>query len=236
MPSDKRYPRLDQLLASLGYGSRREMDTFLKKKLITIEGIDKVQSDLRVDPRLVRFDGERLDNPLGLLVLLHKPLGYVCSHNEEEGKLVYDLLPPRWRARNPQVVTVGRLDKDTSGLLLLTDQHELVHRLTSPKHHVAKVYEAQVKNPLGHEMVQAFASGELLLKGESKPCLPAKLEIMSEFEARVTLQEGRYHQVRRMFAAMGSPVVKLHRSRFGSLELANLAAGEFKVLPLDSNI
>lgn len=236
MPSDKRYPRLDQLLACLGYGSRREIDAFLKKKLITIEGIDKVQSDLRVDPALVRFDGERLDNPLGLLVLMHKPVGYVCSHNEEEGKLVYDLLPARWRGRNPQVVTVGRLDKDTSGLLLFTDQHELVHRLTSPKHHVAKVYEAHVKNPLDPEIVKAFASGELLLKGESKPCLPAKLEIMSEYEARITLQEGRYHQVRRMFAAIGSPVVKLHRSQFGLLELENLAPGEFKILPLDSKI
>lgn len=236
MPSDKRFPRLDQLLASLGYGSRREVDIMLKKKMITIEGIDKIKSDLRVDPSLIRFEGEALDNPLGLLILMHKPLGYVCSHNEEEGKLVYDLLPPRWRERNPQVVSVGRLDKDTSGLLLLTDQHELVHSLTSPKHHVAKIYEAQLEKPLRPEMVAQFASGELLLSGESRPCLPAKLEIISEFEARVTLQEGRYHQVRRMFAAMGCPVVKLHRSQFGELRVSQLLVGEFQVLPIGTQI
>jgi 16S rRNA pseudouridine516 synthase len=236
MPSDKRYPRLDQLLASLGYGSRREVDIFLKKKLITIEGIDKVKSDLRVDPNLIRFEGEPLDNPLGLLILMHKPVGHVCSHNDEEGKLVYDLLPARWRVRNPQVVSVGRLDKDTSGLLLLTDQHELVHALTSPKHHVAKIYEATVEKPLRPEMVDIFASGELMLNGESKPCLPAKLEIISEFQARVTLREGRYHQVRRMFAALGCHVVKLHRSQFGELMLSDLALGEFKLLPLNTKI
>lgn len=236
MPSDKRHPRLDQLLASLGYGSRREVDILLKKKLITIDGIDKVKSDLRVDPSLIHFEGKPLDNPLGLLILMHKPLGLVCSHNDEEGKLVYDLLPARWRERNPQVVSVGRLDKDTSGLLLLTDRHELVHTLTSPKHHVAKVYVATVEKPLRPEMVSIFASGELMLNGESKPCLPAKLEIVSEFEARVTLQEGRYHQVRRMFAAVGTHVVKLHRSQFGELNLAELPVGEFKLLALDTKI
>jgi 16S rRNA pseudouridine516 synthase len=236
MPSDKRFSRLDQLLASLGYGSRREIDIMIKKKVITIEGIDKIKPDLRVDPTLIRFDGEPLDNPQGLLLMLNKPLGTVCSHNEEEGKLVYDLLSPRWRERSPKVVSVGRLDKETSGLLLLTDQHDLVHSLTSPKHHVAKVYIAQVEKPLRSEMIAQFASGELMLNGESKPCLPAKLEIVSEFEAKVTLQEGRYHQVRRMFAALGCPVVKLHRSQFGELKLDSLAVGEFKILSLDIKI
>ena len=150
MPSAKRFARLDQLIASLGYGSRRDVEGFIRQARLQVTGVTKLSSDLRLDPALIRFDGEPLDHPQGILVLLNKPVGYVCSHNEEEGKTVYELLPERWQKRDPQVVTVGRLDKDTSGLLLLTDQHDLVHRLTSPRHHVDKVYEADLDLSLIH--------------------------------------------------------------------------------------
>jgi len=234
MPSAKRFARLDQLIASLGYGSRREVEGFIRQGRLQVTGVAKISSDLRVDPTLITFDGEPLDHPHGLLVLLNKPVGYVCSHNEEEGQTVYELLPERWSKREPQVVTVGRLDKDTSGLLLITDQHDLVHRLTSPKHHVSKVYVADLDRPLSSDASEIFQSGTLILKGEAKPCLPAHLEILSEKKARITLQEGRYHQVRRMFAAVGNHVVALQRLQFGHLDLSAVAEGQFKHLSLDT--
>jgi 16S rRNA pseudouridine516 synthase len=142
------------------------------------------------------------------------------------------LLPPRWGRRNPPVTTIGRLDKDTTGVLLLTDCGELVHRWTSPKHKVAKVYEVTVNANLPPALVPLFAAGTLRLDGEDKPCLPAKLEILSPREARLELTEGRYHQVKRMFASQGCEVIRLHRSRFGEIELSDLQPGQWRLLPL----
>lgn len=180
----------------------------------------------------VRVDGEPLDHPDGLLLLLHKPVGLVCSHDAKEGPTVYELLPPRWRRRNPAVTSIGRLDKDTSGLLLLTDQSALVHRLTSPKHKVPKVYRATVDRPLTEALVPLFASGTLLLAGEKEPCAPAELRSVDSTTAELVLTEGRYHQVRRMFASQGYEVLTLHRSHFGPLELGELAPGTWRELPL----
>jgi 16S rRNA pseudouridine516 synthase len=145
--------------------------------------------------------------------------------------LVYDLLPGRWRARDPAISTVGRLDKDTSGLLLLTDDGDLLHRIISPRRHVAKRYLATLARPLeGHEAGR-FASGELMLEGEDKPLAPAVLEPLSEVTARLIVTEGRYHQVRRMFAAVGNHVEALHRDRIGGLELpADLEPGSFRLM------
>ena len=123
--------RLDQLLANLGYCSRREARAWVQDGRVTVRGEVADDFGAKSNPADVRIDGEPPDHPDGLLLLLHKPTGLVCSHDEREGPNVYSLLPPRWRARNPQVTSIGRLDKDTSGLLLLTDQSELVHRLTS---------------------------------------------------------------------------------------------------------
>lgn len=182
----------------------------------------------------VLLDGEPLDHPDGLLILLHKPTGLVCSHDEREGPSVYGLLSERWRRRNPTVTSIGRLDKDTSGLLLLTDQSELVHRLTSPKYKVPKIYRATLTRDLSPDLIPLFARGTLLLKDEASPCAPADMKILSPREAEVTLTEGRYHQVRRMFASQGNEVLALHRSNFGPLELAGLPAGQWRLLPLDS--
>jgi 16S rRNA pseudouridine516 synthase len=155
----------------------------------------------------------------------------VCSHDDGEGRLVYDLLPERWRRRDPKISTVGRLDKDTSGLLLLTDDGALLHRLTSPKHKVPKIYEATLDRPLRGDEAEIFASGTLILNGEKTPCLPAKLEVIDPTHARLEIIEGRYHQVRRMFAAVGNHVTALHRSTFGDLTLEDLEAGEYRLLP-----
>lgn len=226
--------RLDQLLANLGYCSRREARGWIQAGRVTVCGRVTEDFGAKADPADVRVDGEPLDHPAGLLLLVHKPVGLVCSHDEREGPNVYSLLPPRWRARNPQVTSIGRLDKDTSGLLLLTDQSELVHRLTSPKYKVPKVYRATVNTDLAPALVPLFAGGTLLLEDEKAPCAPAELRIITPREAELTLTEGRYHQVRRMFASQGAEVLTLHRARFGHLELGDLPAGQWRELPPDT--
>lgn len=225
--------RLDQLLANLGYCSRREAREWIRAGRVTVRGAGVDDFGAKTDPVDVRLDGEPLDHPAGLLLLLHKPTGLVCSHEEREGPNVYSLLPARWRARNPLITSIGRLDKDTSGLLLLTDQSALVHRLTSPKHKVPKVYRATLSHDLPAGLGDLFASGTLRLKDEKAPCAPAELKIISPREAELTLTEGRYHQVRRMFASQGCEVLALHRPRFGHLELGELPAGQWRELPLD---
>ncbi|HWA10961.1 MAG TPA: pseudouridine synthase [Opitutaceae bacterium] len=231
-------PRIDQLLASLGYCSRREARAWVAEGRVTVRGrpADDVGEKVRIEE--VRVEGEPLDHPEGLLLMLHKPVGIVCSHDSREGPSIYDLLPPRWRRRNPSVTSIGRLDKETSGLLLLTDQSEWVHRLTSPRHKVPKVYRATLDGDLPPELVPLFAAGTLQLDDEDKPCAPAELRILAPREAELTLGEGKYHQVRRMFAAAGPglarTVVALHRARFGSLDLGDLPAGQWRELPLDA--
>jgi len=179
-------------------------------------------------------DGEPLDHPAGMLLMLNKPLDLVCSHDLREGPNIYGLLPERWRRRNPPVTSIGRLDKDTSGLILLTDQSALVHRLTSPKHKVPKVYRAEVDRDLPPSLVAVFAAGTLMLEGESAPCAPAALKILGPRAAELVLTEGRYHQVRRMFASQGCEVVNLHRTQFGHLGLGDLPAGQWRELPVDA--
>ncbi len=220
--------RLDQLLASLGYCSRREARDFLKKHAVTLRGQPVRDPSEKAAPSDVLVDGEPLDHPGGLLLLMNKPLGLVCSHDEREGPRIYDLLPARWRSRNPQVTSIGRLDKDTSGLILLTDQTELVHKFTSPKHKVPKLYRATTDRDLSPDLVTLFAAGTLILDGETVPCAPATLRRLDARSAELALTEGKYHQARRMFAAIGATVLTLERVQFGRLTLGDLQSGEFR--------
>src|ERR1700712_717855 len=158
--------RLDQLLANLGYCSRREARGWIQQGHVTVRGKAVDDFGLKVSDADVLIDGEPLDHPAGVLLLLHKPVGLVCSHEDREGPNVYGLISERWRRRNPPITSVARLDKDTSGLLLLTDQSELVHRLTSPKYKVPKVYRATVSRDLSPDLIQLFASGSLMLSDE----------------------------------------------------------------------
>lgn len=222
--------RLDQLLSNLGYASRRGAKDFLKQHEVLVDGVRQKQPAQKVDPTLVTIDGEPLDHPDGLLVLLHKPAGYVCSHDTREGPSVYELLPERWLQRNPRPEAIGRLDKDTTGVLLLTDDGQLNHRWTSPQHHVDKIYEVTVDRELEAGLIDAFASGTLLLEGETKPCQPAHLEIIDPTHARLTLTEGKYHQVKRMFAHFGFTVTALHRSTFGEYTVESLQPGAWRVV------
>jgi 16S rRNA pseudouridine516 synthase len=222
--------RLDQLLANLGHGSRSEVRDLVRGGLVTVRGEVEDDPGAKVEAQDVLVEGEVLEAPEGLLAVLHKPVGYVCTRAEEEGQTIYELLPERWTKRNPAVTSVGRLDKDTSGILLVTDRGALVQRWTSPKSEVEKVYEVEVDAPLEEKLVRRFASGTLMLRSEDTPCLPAKLEIVDELHAKLTLTEGRYHQVRRMFASQGWHVVALHRSRFGEFTLGDLPSGEWKMV------
>jgi 16S rRNA pseudouridine516 synthase len=223
--------RIDQLMANLGYCSRREARDWLNVGRVAVAGVIASDPSAKAAADDVRIDGEPLDHPDGLLLLLNKPVGLVCSHDRNEGPSVYDLLPERWRRRNPQVTSVGRLDKETSGALLLTDQTALVHRLTSPKHKVPKVYRATLNRKLGPELAPLFAAGTLVLAGETEPCAPASLRPLSDTIAELTLIEGKYHQVRRMFASQGYEVLALHRSRFGEWAVEDLKDGEWRELP-----
>ncbi len=224
--------RLDQLLASLGYGSRREARGLVEAGRITVRGLAAARYDAKVSASDVFLDGAPLEAPEGLLAILHKPVGYACTRAGDEGPTIYELLPARWSLRNPPVTSVGRLDKDTSGLLLITDRGDLVQRWTSPKSDIEKVYEVVVDKALSPDLSGIFARGDLVLRGEEKPCLPARLEIVDALRARLTITEGRYHQVRRMFASQGYHVEQLHRARFGEFDLGDIISGEWRMMEL----
>jgi 16S rRNA pseudouridine516 synthase len=226
--------RIDQLLSRCGYCSRAEARRWIAAGRLRVNGVPAVGPDQKADPHSVRVDGEPLDHPDGLTLLLHKPAGCVCSHDVSEGPTVYDGLPERWRRRHPPLTSVGRLDRDTTGALVLTDDGALVHRWTSPRHHVVKCYEVTLDGAIGPGLMERFAAGTMKLDGETRPCRPARLEITGPREARLELVEGRYHQVKRMFASVGLQVLRLHRSRFGSLEVAGLMPGEWRVLSAES--
>ncbi len=220
--------RLDKLLSNLGYGARRDVRHWIKQGWITVDGHPATSPAQKVCPQQVLLEGKALDHPDGLTLMYHKALGTVCSR-KEDGRLIYADFPERWIDRKPPLSSVGRLDKDTSGLLIVTDDGLLNHQLTSPKHHISKTYAVRLAHPLDGSEAARFASGSLLLEDDDRPCLPAELSISSDTEAELILHEGRYHQVRRMFAAIGNHVQLLTRIRIGALSLhdTNLAAGEY---------
>ena len=221
--------KLLRMIANLGYGSRRDVLQLFGEGRVTDAAGERLYADDRVEHAQVRIDGEPLDPAGGLVLLMHKPLGVTCSR-KDAGRLVYDLLPPRWRRRDPALSTVGRLDRDTSGLLLITDDGALLHRIISPKASVSKVYEATLARELGGDEVALFGSGTLMLESETTPLAPARLDVLAPRRARLTVTEGRYHQVRRMFAATGNHVEALKRVAIGRLTLDGLASGAWRVL------
>ena len=221
--------KLVKHLANLGYGSRKQVALMFREGRITDAQGEVMYADDPVDHDNLRVDSEPLDPPQGLLIMLHKPVGYTCS-TKDPGRIVYDLLPPRYRLRSPLLSSVGRLDRDTSGLLLFTDDGALLHRIVSPKSKLCKVYDATLANDLRGDEARIFASGTLMLESEQTPLLPADMEIIDSRRVRLTLHEGRYHQVRRMFAAVGNHVETLYRSRIGGLGLGNLPSGGWRML------
>lgn len=221
--------KLVKLIANLGYGSRKEVALMFREGRITDPDGEVLYADDKVPHEHIRIDDEPLDPPAGLTLMMYKPLGATCSR-KDIGRVVYDLLPPRYRVRDPALSTVGRLDRDTSGLLLFTDDGSLLHRIISPKAQVAKVYEATLASDLRGDEGELFASGTLMLESETTPLEPAKLEVLEPRRARLTLTEGRYHQVRRMFAAVGNHVEALTRVSVGALTLGDLQPGAWCAL------
>jgi 16S rRNA pseudouridine516 synthase len=227
--------RIDKLLSSMGYGSRNEVARLAKAGGIVLDGVRLLDATQRIAvapdlPDRMTVMDTALDPIQGMVILMNKPLGMTCSH-KEAGRLVYDLLPDRWRRRDPVLSTIGRLDKETSGLLLMTDDGDLVHRVISPKRHVTKTYRARLARPLEGGEAALFASGQLVLEGEEKPLAPAILTALSATEATLAVTEGRYHQVRRMFAATGNHVEALHREALGGLSLPDdLGDGAWRIL------
>ncbi|EIL97394.1 16S rRNA pseudouridine(516) synthase [Rhodanobacter thiooxydans] len=221
--------KLVKLIANLGYGSRKDVTQLFRSGRITDADGEVLYADDVVSYETIRVDDEPLDPPPGLTLMMNKPLGVTCSR-KDPGRVVYDLLPPRYNVRSPALSSVGRLDRDTSGLLLFTDDGALLHRIISPKANVTKIYEATLAQDLRGDEGALFASGTLLLEGETTPLAPAVLEVLGPRHARLGVSEGRYHQVRRMFAAAGNHVETLQRVSIGALALGGLAPGEWRAL------
>lgn len=221
--------RLVKLVANLGYGSQKEVKTMLRDGRITLADGTELDQNSRADHADIRIDGEALDPKQGLVIMLNKPEGYTCS-TSDPGRIIYSLLPERFMRRAPVLAPVGRLDRDTTGLLLLTDDGDLLHRITAPRSYVPKVYEVTLARPLNGDEAAVFAAGTLTLRSEATPLAPARMEPLDERRALLTVVEGRYHQVKRMFAALGNHVESLHRRAVGGLDLGDLAPGDWRIL------
>ena len=220
--------RLDKFLADSGAGTRSQVKLIIKAGRVTVDG--KVEKDVgaKIDPasQAICLDGEGLTGKQRLVVMLNKPAGFITATEDKQDRTVMELLPEELQGRglNP----VGRLDKATEGLLLFTNDGDLLHRLISPKKEVPKVYYTQHEGTATTEDVAAFASG--LILGDGTVCLSAKLEPLGPGESLVTVCEGKYHQVRRMMASRGLPVTYLERRQEGNLTLGDLPRGQVRIL------
>ena len=221
--------RLDKVLASTGRWSRREVKTLVRQGQVRVNGAAASSAEEKVDPEtaVILVGGAPVRLQTFTYVMLHKPAGVLSATEDQRQETVLGLLPQELRRRG--LSPVGRLDKDTEGLLLLTDDGELAHRLLSPRNHVDKRYYARVDGPLGQADAAAFAAGMTL--GDGLECLPAELELLGPGECIVTLREGKFHQVKRMLAARGAPVLYLKRLSMGPLVLdETLTPGAFREL------
>ena len=220
--------RLDKFLCDSGVGTRSQVKVILKSGRVTVDGIVERDNSRKIDParQTVCFDGEVLGGKRRIVVMLNKPAGYVTATEDKNDRTVMELLPQE--IRKMDVKPVGRLDKATEGLLLFTNDGDLLHRLISPKKEVPKVYYARHEGTATHEDIAAFEAGLTLADGTR--CRPAKLEILGEGESRITVCEGKYHQVRRMMASRNMPVLYLERQNEGGLTLGSLPRGEVREL------
>lgn len=221
--------RLDKIIADTGACSRSQARDRIRRGTVAVDGRPVTDPAARFDPGQVRVtvEGEDMAGPGHLYVMLHKPAGLLSATRDPRRPTVLDLMPEPWRRRG--LFPVGRLDRDTRGLLLLTDDGAFAHRVLSPKSRVPKLYEAQVRGAPRQEDVEAFAAGLVLRDGAQ--CLPARLEPVAGSLVRVEVFEGKYHQVKRMLATRNMPVTALTRLRIGGLWLdESLAPGEYRLL------
>lgn len=225
--------RLDKVLSNLGYGTRKEVKSMVKKSMIEVNGVVIKDSGLAIEPEKckIKVNGEEVNYRKYIYIMMNKPSGVVSATFDNYDETVIDLLDDEYKIFDP--FPVGRLDKDTEGLLLITNDGELNHRLISPKWHVDKKYYAEINRPVSDEDVNAFSQGVVLDDGYK--CLPGKLNIISSTEngseVEVTIHEGKFHQVKRMFESLGKEVVFLKRTNFGPLELdSTLEEGGYREL------
>ena len=222
--------RLSNILFTQGFGTRRECDLLIHAGEVVIDGqvCDEPMRDVDTEGLVFTVSDQPWPYHDKACLVMHKPAAYECSQKPSAWPSIFTLLPAPLRRRNVQAV--GRLDQDTTGLLILTDDGALIHRLTSPKKHVAKVYEVTTSDPVDARQVAELLGG-VVLHDDPMPVRAAACEITGECALRLTLTEGKYHQVKRMVAATGNHVEGLHRSRFGALELpADLAPGQWRWL------
>ena len=219
--------RLDKFLCDCAVGTRSQVKNILKAGRVTVDGVPEKDGSRKIGPEQdVCLDGESLKATGTVVVLLNKPAGYVTATTDEKEPTVMELLPAD--IRKLDVKPVGRLDKQTEGLLLFTNDGDLLHRLISPKKEIPKVYYAKHQGTATQEDVRAFSDG--LTLGDGTICLPAKLEILGTGESLITVCEGKYHQVRRMMASRGMPVDYLERKQEGGLSLGDLPRGQVRFL------
>ena len=220
--------RLDKLVSHSAGLSRGDVKRLLRRDEITVDGIAVRDPASQITPQhKVMLNGEPVHWPTHRYVMVNKPAGYVCSSDDGTNPIVNGLIHHAWA---DLLHSAGRLDVDTTGLVLLTDDGEWSHAVTSPKRQCFKTYRVGVRHPLDDDMVQRFESG-LLLKGETRPTLPATLEILDAHTARVKIREGRYHQIKRMFAACSNRVETLHREAVGAIMLdEQLGEGDWRLL------
>lgn len=220
--------RIDKIIASQGLYSRSDVKYLVAKRRVMVDG-EVVRSASRkadAEKSCITIDGKELRVKKQIYLMLHKPMGYVSATEDKEHQTVLALVPQEYKGRN--LFPAGRLDKDTTGLMVITDDGVLAHNILSPKKHVQKVYHVTLDIPVTEEMKAGFAAGVELNDGM---CKEAQLVITGEYTAEVTLLEGRYHQIKRMFGCFGAKVVKLHRMAMGNLYLpADLPEGECREL------
>lgn len=222
--------QLDRILQSQGFGSRKECRGLVRNGFVRIGGEEMDDPFLDIDPTGLDFevDGEVWTYHEVAYVMLHKPTGYEVSHKPIHHPSVFSLLPSPLRARGVQAV--GRLDEDTTGMLILTEDGQLIHQLSSPKRAIPKIYQIALKHPATQELVAALLAG-VQLHDEPEPVVAAGCEIVGEHALQLTITGGKYHQVKRMVAAAGNRVEALHRNAIGRLELpADLAPGDWRWL------
>jgi 16S rRNA pseudouridine516 synthase len=223
--------RLDKFLSQNSDSSRSLIQQSIKAGRVSVNDVVAKKGDQKlVGDEIVSLDGNIVEPFKTRYLMLHKPLGYVCANSDSDYPTVVDLIRmPRWQ----ELQIVGRLDIDTTGLVLLTDDGQWNHRITSPRHECDKIYRVTTANPISDETAALFAAG-VQLHGEKAPTRPAQLEFISSHEARLKIHEGKYHQIKRMFAAAGNLVVALHRESIGSIQLdPALAPGEYRALTAD---
>ena len=221
--------RLDKIIASMGQHSRKDVKNLIKARKISVNGAIVSSSDIKCDPKSdeIIVDGIRLNYSEHIYIMLNKPAGVLSATTDAHDRTVLDLIPSEYR--KPDMFPVGRLDKDTEGLLLLTDDGVLAHELLSPRKHVDKTYFVRLEGCLNEDHVKAFADGVTLADGYE--CMGAKLEILNSDEALITIREGKFHQIKRMFGTINMPVLYLKRLTMGALSLdENLEPGQFRML------